>query len=438
MLRVTTVGDTNTLVWASGTSSGVDSITAGQAINVDNTDPLNPIVSVNSLFYQSNSMTIQFQSFYNPDGPDHENVWPIPCFMERIGQTLNFTLNTGNIDIVFLTGAILDLSEDVSPALFLQTYPYPGDNSFQQMLQAVGVISGGLPFTNLGTRTLVSAVDGSIAYIKFWAQGYYLYVQAYANPYANSSPVFISSNKWYVAEKQSYTSETATFTGCDISFSIVLPSSSVAPITGTTTGTPATSTITSIVAGSGIAVDDTIISAPVVSINPTFYEQTSGMISFQAFNTAEALVGDNIWPINVQLQRTGNSLNIYLQTSLVGALSLVTCTDAVSWLQTYQTITSYPSFQTLLTNVGISDLPFTILGPVQIISNGGDLYVIKFWVQYSVLFFQAFAYNEAYANSSPGTLDNNTDTYTVSAVQSLNGTVSKTQNDVSFTMVIPF
>jgi len=426
-------GSPNTMTWASG-PSGITEIVPGYGINVaisgGSASPTTPEVSIdtgNGGFTQSYSSTINFESYYNPDGALRENVWPLPILMQRTGNVLSVTFQTSN------SSAILDLTTSVGdPIKFIKSLDYPATNSWPYMLSAVGVSS--LPTTSLGPIQIVRS-DGTVQWFQFWTSGIDLYGQLYSNSSPDSLIDFNTSTYTFY-NTQNFGIGTQN-TLCDFNTSIVIPFTSTS---GTGTSAPgalglgAGSNITEIIAGNGIAVDSTTPSAPIVSISSSFYQSVVGPISFIAYYSSGAYTLTNVWPMNVAIQRCGNAVNLRFITSAPGTLMNVDgATEPVLWINTGQ------AFNDLMISAGVNPptQALTCLGTVPMTRNDDVVFYFKFWIQSNDVWVQLCTTNSATA--IPISWPNNTSSYVCQNAQSFgDGSPTASLCDISFNYVLPF
>ena len=423
-------GTPNTLAWADGGSppNVVTEVIGGLGIAVQTSgsgSPTSPIVSVSSDFYQTYSTTINFASYYNVDGQAAEAVWPIPILIERIGNTFNFTLQTSNAD------AILNMNNAIDEASkWIKSYPIQaGADSWAFALNAIGISS--LGNTGLGFFP-ISTSTGDTIYFQFWTAGEDLYGQAYDTPTATSVPItFPASGPTYTYYNK-YNFYGSNVAGqCDFNGSItltglVLPPAPADPLVGG--GDP----VTSIQGGSGISVDSTNPSIPIVSISSSFYQSASGTISFIGYWEGGNYNLTNVWPMTCNVQRCGKSVNLTFKTSVPGTiLSLNGSTNPVVSLGAIN------NFIALMNSVGIVDsIPPTNLGTIAVTTLSDDIYYLKFWYIGLELWIQI--YEDANATTLPTTFPNNDTQYIVQDMQSfVTGGAQASLCDISFNLVLP-
>ena len=423
-------GTPNTLAWADGGSppNVVTEVIGGLGIAVQTSgsgSPTSPIVSVSSDFYQSYTTTINFASYYNVDGQAAEAVWPIPILIERIGNTFNFTLQTSNAD------AILNMNNAIDEASkWIKSYPIQaGADSWAFALNAIGISS--LGNTGLGFFP-ISTSTGDTIYFQFWTAGEDLYGQAYDTPTATSVPItFPASGPTYTYYNK-YNFYGSNVAGqCDFNGSItltglVLPPAPADPLVGG--GDP----VTSIQGGSGISVDSTNPSIPIVSISSSFYQSASGTISFIGYWEGGNYNLTNVWPMTCNVQRCGKSVNLTFKTSVPGTiLSLNGSTNPVVSLGAIN------NFIALMNSVGIVDsIPPTNLGTIAVTTLSDDIYYLKFWYIGVELWIQI--YEDANATTLPTTFPNNDTQYIVQDMQSfVTGGAQASLCDISFNLVLP-
>ena len=425
-------GSPNTMTWASG-PLGITEIVPGYGINVaisgGSASPTTPEVSIdtgNGGFTQSYSSTINFESYYNPDGALRENVWPLPILMQRTGNVLSVTFQTSN------SSAILDLTTSVGdPIKFIKSLDYPATNSWPYMLSAVGVSS--LATTSLGPIQIVRS-DGTVQWFQFWTSGIDLYGQLYSSSSPDSLIDFNTATYTFY-NTQNFGIGTQN-TLCDFNTSIVIPFTSIsAPETGAggsrTAG--AGSNITEIIAGNGIAVDSTTPSAPIVSISSSFYQSVVGPISFIAYYSSGAYTLTNVWPMNVAIQRCGKAVNLRFITSAPGTLMNVDgATEPVLWINTGQ------AFNDLMISAGVNPptQALTCLGTIPMTRNDDVVFYFKFWIQSNDVWVQLCTTNSATA--IPISWPNNTSSYVCQNAQSFgDGSATASLCDISFNYLLP-
>jgi hypothetical protein len=432
---LTVVGGTpNTLAWADGgiPPNVVTEVVGGLGIAVQTSGsgtPTSPIVLVSSDFYQSYSTTINFASYYNVDGQASEAVWPIPILIERIGNTFNFTLQTSNADAILNMNNVIDESTK-----WIKSYPIQaGSDSWAFALNAIGISSLGQ--TGLGFFP-ISTSTGDTIYFQFWTAGEDLYGQAYDTPSATSLPITFPATGPTYTYYNKYNFYGTNITGqCDFSGSITLTGLVLPP---TTTNPPqlalvgAGDPVTSIQGGSGISVDSTNPSIPIVSISSSFYQSASAPISFIGYWSGGAYNLTDVWPMTCNVQRCGKSVNLTFKTSNPGTiLSLNGSTQVVTNLG------AQLSFIDLMYSVGIVDsFNPTNLGTIAVTTLSDAIYYLKFWYIGPDMWIQI--YEDSNATTLPTTFPNNDTQYIVQDMQSfVTGGAQSSLCDISFNLVLP-